>query len=148
MCSQLVYNRTGPQTKTWHLYLRGLGTTYPKHCFVDTYMQKILNSLQKLYDTQICICKHLVLEFLVGRVLVGVNPCGSCEVVAPLPQIAMHPKKSQNNGLKICELIWACILPLYWIILLPRLEPLPLLRISFFLETDIINSKHWKYLPK
>ena len=46
-----------------------------------------------------------MLEFLVGHVLVGVNPCGSCVVVAPLPQIAMLPETSQNNGFKIFELI-------------------------------------------
>ena len=47
----------------------------------------------------------IVLEFLAGHVLVSVNPCGRCVVVAPLPQIAKLPKKSQNNDFKICELI-------------------------------------------
>ena len=45
------------------------------------------------------------LKFLLGHVLVGVNPCGRCTVVAPLPQIAQLPQKSQNNGFKICELV-------------------------------------------
>jgi hypothetical protein len=32
--------------------------------------------------------------------LVGVNPCGRCIVMAPLPQTAKFIKKSQNNGFK------------------------------------------------
>ena len=40
---------------------------------------------------------------------VGVNPCGRCVVVAPLPQIAKFPKNSQNNDFKIYELIWVGI---------------------------------------
>ena len=39
------------------------------------------------------IC-HLLLEILVGHVLVGVNPCGRCAFVVPLPQIAKLLKKS------------------------------------------------------
>jgi hypothetical protein len=37
--------------------------------------------------------KHLSLEFLVGHVLVGVNPFNGCTVVTPLPQITKLPKK-------------------------------------------------------
>ena len=49
--------------------------------------------------------KYLSLEFSVGHVLVGVNRCGRGTVVALLPQVAKHPKKSQNNGFDIYELI-------------------------------------------
>jgi hypothetical protein len=38
------------------------------------------------------------LEILVGHVK-------GADIVAPLPQIPKLPKKSENNGFKICELI-------------------------------------------
>ena len=56
--------------------------------------------------------KHPLLEFVVGHVMVGVNPCGRCLVVALLPHITNLPKQSQNNGFKVCELIRVSILPL------------------------------------
>ena len=37
--------------------------------------------------------------------LVGVNPCGKCTVVALLPQIATLPPKITNHSFKNCELI-------------------------------------------
>ena len=42
-----------------------------------------------------------------------VNPCGRCAVVSLLCQIAKLPKNSQNNGVKICELVEVGILPLF-----------------------------------
>ena len=48
--------------------------------------------------------KHLPLEFLLGHVLVGVSPCGSCAGLALLPQTAKLSKNSPNC-FKICELI-------------------------------------------
>lgn len=48
--------------------------------------------------------KHLPLKFLVGHVLVGVNQCGRCTIVASLPRLAKLPKKPQKNGLKFCEI--------------------------------------------
>ena len=53
-------------------------------------------------------------SFLARHVLVGVNSCGRCVVVALLPQIAKLREISQNNGFKICELIWVGKVPLYW----------------------------------
>ena len=53
-------------------------------------------------------------NFLVGHVLVGVAPCRRCAVATSLPQIVQHLKKSQNNSLKICELILIGMLPLFW----------------------------------
>ena len=71
----------------------------------------IPNWFENLHDIQnIAYYKHLSSEFLIGYVSVGVNPCERCIVVAPPPQIARLPNKSQNNGFKICELIWVGIL--------------------------------------
>ena len=44
------------------------------------------------------------MEVLVGHVLVDVNPCGRCEVVAPLPQIAKLPQKTIKKRI---EDVWA-----------------------------------------
>ena len=50
--------------------------------------------------------KHLPLEFLVGRVLVGVNPCGRCAVVALLPRTTKLPNKMKKiHGFNICKVI-------------------------------------------
>ena len=46
----------------------------------------------------------MLLEFAVGHVFVGVNPCGRCAIVALVLQIAKLPKKSQINGFKIMNL--------------------------------------------
>jgi hypothetical protein len=74
--------------------------------FVEPYVQMIPNWSENLHDTQ---TQHILniyhSQILVRHVLVGVNPCEKCRVVAPLPQIAMLPTKLQNNGFKICEMI-------------------------------------------
>ena len=65
--------------------------------------------------------KHIIyrtslLKSLAGHImLVGVNPCGRCVVVAPLPQNAKLTQKPQNYSLNICELIWVGTLPLFHI---------------------------------
>ena len=72
-------------------------------------------------DLKICVTfkcsifQTLPLGFLLGHVLVGVNPCGRCTVMTHVPQIAKLPKKSQNDSFKICELIWVGVLLLFWI---------------------------------
>ena len=49
-------------------------------------------------DSNATYPKHLPLEFVVGDVLVSINPCGRYTIVAPLPQIAKLSKNSQNNN--------------------------------------------------
>ena len=50
---------------------------------------------------------------LVGHVLVSVNPCPRCVVVALVPQIAKLSTNSQKIGSKICKLIWVGVYPLF-----------------------------------
>ena len=98
-------------------HLRGFWATYHKHVFLLIPMCKWFPINLKISMT---LKRNIFLNidcwnFLVGHVLVGVNPCGRCTIVALLPQIANLPKKSQNNDFKICELIWvSCILHLFW----------------------------------
>ena len=94
-------------------HLHGLGATYTEHVILLIPTCKWLPIDQKLYMTfqMQHILKHLLLEFLVEHVLVGINPC---VVVAPSPQIHKLLKTSQDNGFKICELIRVGMLPLFW----------------------------------
>ena len=98
-------------------HLHGSGATYPKHVFSFCWSLCAKDPqliLKFAWHSSTTYPKHLLLKFLVGHVLVGVNPCGRCVAVALLPQIAKLPKKSQKNGFKICEVIWVCILPFFW----------------------------------
>ena len=95
--------------KAWNWYichLRTLGQHTLNMFFVGPYVQIIPNWFEKLHDIH--------MQIYIGHVLVGVNPCARCTIVAPLPQIAELPRKSQNNGFKICELIWVGLLPIFW----------------------------------
>ena len=57
----------------------------------------IPNRFKILHDTHTHHCpKHLLLKFLVGHVLVGVNTCGRVAITTPLPQIASLPKQITN----------------------------------------------------
>ena len=98
-----------PILDTCHLYI--LGATYPKHVlFCESLCAN--DSIWKFaWHSNSTYLRHLPFEFLIGHVLVGVNPNDRCVVVAPLPQIAKLPKESQNNGLKICKPVWVGILP-------------------------------------
>ena len=59
-------------------------------------------TLKPIHKHILDICL-LVLVILDRHVLVGVNPCGRCVIVVPLPQIPKLLKKSQNIDFKICE---------------------------------------------
>jgi hypothetical protein len=57
----------------------------------------IPNRFEKLHDTHMQhILNIMPLTYLVGHVLVGVDPHGRCIVVAPMPQTAKNPKKPQK----------------------------------------------------
>ena len=81
--------------------------------FVNPYVQMTSNRFS--WHSKATYPKHLPLEFLVGHVLVGVNPCGRCIVVAPPPQIAKLSQKLQNNVSNTYELIWINIWPSFFI---------------------------------
>ena len=112
VCSQLVYNRNALRTKLHVCHLHGLGASYPKHAiFCWSLCANNSRLISKCaWHSNTIYPKHLLLHFLVGHELVGVNPLGRCAVVVPLPHIAKLPKKSQNNGFKICELIWVLLI--------------------------------------
>ena len=97
VCSQLVYNGIGSSTKTWHLSpMRFKDNIYILNMFlVDPYVQMFPNWFENLHNNSNARhVQHLPVEFLVGHVLVGVNPCRRCAVVALQPQIAKLPQKS------------------------------------------------------
>jgi hypothetical protein len=53
---------------------------------VEPYVQMIPNGSENLHDTQNATYpKHVLFEISIGHVLLGVNPCGRCIVVALLP---------------------------------------------------------------
>ena len=69
MCSQLVYNRTSPRTKTSHLHLCGLRALYPKHvCLLIPMCKCFPIDLKFAWHSNTTYPKHLPLEFLVGDV--------------------------------------------------------------------------------
>ena len=96
-------------------HLRSLGATYPKHVL---YWSPCANDSQLIWKfawhSKVAYSKHLSLGFLVGHVLVSVNPCGRCAVVAPLPPIAKLSLKFGKIGFRIYELIWVGIFPFFW----------------------------------
>lgn len=108
---------TASRMLAWHLLPPRFRVAYPKHffgfywslCAIDS--QLICKLTRHLNAT---FPRRLPLDFLVGHVLVCVYPCGRCAIVALLPRIAKLPKKSQNNGFKICEMSWVNILLLFW----------------------------------
>ena len=77
--------------------------THDNFSNIPNWFEKFHEHSNKIYT------KYPPLEFPVGHVLVGVNPCGRCAFVSPLLQIAKLSKKSQNNGFKICEMTWVGI---------------------------------------
>ena len=117
VCSQLVYNEPLHGCLLGICCLRGLGLEYPKH-FLGFYWPLCANDSQLICKLtgylNATFSRRLPLDVLVGHVLVGVYPCGRCAIVALLPRIAKLPKKSQNNGFKICEMSWVNILLLFW----------------------------------
>ena len=82
-------------------HLCGLGALYPKHVFGWSLHANDSQLIWKFaWHSNVANSKHLLLNNLVGHVLVGVNPCGRCAVVALLPQIAKIPKKSKYDSFK------------------------------------------------
>jgi hypothetical protein len=64
-------------------------------------VQAIHTQYENLFDTQTQHIQNIYhWNYLDGHVLVGVNPCRRCAIVALQPQIAKLLKTSQNNGLK------------------------------------------------
>ena len=116
MCSRLVYNESGPQTHAWHLSPQPFRrAAYPTHVFCWTLCANDSWPTQKFaWHSNATYHKHLLLEFSVGYVLMTINWCGRCVIIAPLPQIAKLPKIAQNHGFKICELTWVGVLTLFW----------------------------------
>ena len=79
VCPQLVTMKLVNKPKLHNCHLHDLWAVYPKHVFL--------------------------LEFLVGLVLVGVNQTWKVHNYSIVLSNCKLPKKSQNNGFKICELI-------------------------------------------
>ena len=61
-----------------------------------------------------CILNMYHWNYLVGHVLLDVNPCGGSAIVSLLPQIEKLSKKLQQNDFKICELRWVGRLTIFW----------------------------------
>ena len=110
-------NGTSPWMLAWHflspLWFRA---TYPKHIILLIPMCKWFPFDMKIWVTRKHIMSYTYTNgILVGHVSIGLNPCERCAFVASLLQIEKHPKKSQNNGFKIFELLWVDVLPLFWV---------------------------------
>ena len=111
VCSQLIYKETDPQMPTWYLSLWRLGASCTKHVFV--WLIPMCKMFPNWYEILQDIQMQHVLNIYYWNFYLGVNPCGMWAVVAPLPQIAKLPITSQNNGFKICEMIWVGMSPLF-----------------------------------
>ena len=110
VCPQLVYSETILFMHAWHFSPPQVGaSSHPRRQHIlNMFFRWSLcaNNSQLIWKfawhSNTTYPKHLPLDFIVGHVLVGVNPCGRCVIAALLSQI---PKLCKNQKIIVSRCV-------------------------------------------